>query len=271
MSYERPGIAGSGAIATGLAACASAASDVVILARSARSATQALERAREAAEKLDGADGARIQATTEATGLAACDLVVEAVREDLELKGEVLGELAAAAPGADLGTTTSSLSIAEIAAASGHPERVFGLHPFNPVPKMVLVELCAPDALADGVARRARDWCESIGKTVIDVPDQTGFVVNRLLFPYLFDAVRLLERTGMKPAAVDECMTLGAGHPMGPLKLLDFVGLDVAEAIGDALHADTADPDHKPPGRIVELVGEGRLGRKSGEGFYAYD
>ncbi len=102
------------------------------------------------------------------------------------------------------------------------------------------------------------------------VPDEAGFVVNRLLFPFLFDAVRLLERTGMRPAEVDSCMTLGAGHPMGPLRLLDFVGLDVAEAIGDALYADSAEDSHRPPGRLVAMVGEGRLGRKSGQGFYEY-
>ena len=106
---------------------------------------------------------------------------------------------------------------------------------------------------------------------MVDVPDEAGFVVNRLLFPYLFDAVRLLEQTGMKPEEVDLCMTLGAAYPMGPLALLDLVGLDVAEAIGDALHAETAEPHHRPPGRLVALTGEGKLGRKSGEGFYRYD
>ena len=102
----------------------------------------------------------------------------------------------------------------------------------------------------------------------MEVPDETGFVVNRLLFPYLFEAVRLLERTGLEPAAIDACMKLGASHPMGPLELLDLVGIDVAEAIGEALHADSGEPAHRPPGRIKQLVAEGRLGRKSGAGFY---
>ena len=102
------------------------------------------------------------------------------------------------------------------------------------------------------------------------MPDEPGFVVNRLLFPYLFDAVRLLERTGMSPAQVDSCMRLGASHPMGPLRAAGPGGIDVAEAIGEALHADTGDPAHQPPGRIKELVGAGRLGRKSGQGFYEY-
>ena len=135
---------------------------------------------------------------------------------------------------------------------------------------MKLVELCFPDGVNNGVKERALAWCGALGKTAVEVPDQAGFVVNRLLFPYLFDAVRMLERTGMEPGEVDSCMTLGAGHPMGPLALLDFVGLDVAEAIGDALHEDSEEPAHKPPGMMVEMVGEGKLGRKSGAGFYDY-
>jgi 3-hydroxybutyryl-CoA dehydrogenase len=268
--YERPAIVGSGAIATGLAACASAAGDVLVLARSEASAQRAQAAVAEHAEKGDGLDPGRIEVTTEIAALSECDLVVEAIREQLELKVELLARLGSRCPQADLATTTSSLSIATLAERSGHPGRVLGLHPFNPVPRMELVELCLPERLRDGVGDRVRAWCEALGKRPIEVPDQTGFVVNRLLFPYLFDAVRLLERSGMNPADVDDCMSLGAGHPMGPLRLLDFVGLDVAEAIGDALHEDSGDAAHKPPGRLVELVGEGHLGRKSGEGFYAY-
>ena len=133
---------------------------------------------------------------------------------------------------------------------------------------MRLVELCFPDEAGDRLRARANAFCEAIGKTAVEVPDEPGFVVNRLLFPYLFDAVRLLERTGMEPEQVDACMKLGASHPMGPLELLDLVGIDVAEAIGEALHADTSDPAHRPPGRIKQLVASGRLGRKSGAGFY---
>jgi 3-hydroxybutyryl-CoA dehydrogenase len=135
---------------------------------------------------------------------------------------------------------------------------------------MDLVELCLPDGLREGAAERARAWCQSLGKIVVVVPDEPGFVVNRLLFPYLFDAVRLLERTGMAPAEVDDCMSLGAGHPMGPLKLLDLIGLDVAQAIGEAIHADSGEEAHRPPGRLVALVGEGKLGRKASAGFYEY-
>jgi 3-hydroxybutyryl-CoA dehydrogenase len=135
---------------------------------------------------------------------------------------------------------------------------------------MELIELCLPDGLRDGVADRARAWCAALSKTPVEVPDQPGFVVNRLLFPYLFDAVRVMERTGMPAADVDACMQLGAGHPMGPLRLLDFVGLDVAAAIGQSLFDDTGEDRYRAPGLIEELIGAGKLGRKSGAGFYTY-
>jgi 3-hydroxybutyryl-CoA dehydrogenase len=268
--YENPGIAGSGAIATGLAAVSTTTADTILLARSEASAWRAEERAVAACAKIEGADPSRLRVTTDAADLAECDIVVESVIEELGPKGEVLGGVAAACPGADLATTTSSLGIAEIAAASGTGDRLFGLHFFNPVPRMKLVEVCFPDG-AEGARETALAWCAALGKTAVEVPDQAGFVVNRLLFPYLFDAVRMIERTGMEAGEVDTCMKLGAGHPMGPLALLDFVGLDVAEAIGDALYADSSEAAHKPPGLMVEMVGEEKLGRKSGAGFYEYD
>ena len=135
---------------------------------------------------------------------------------------------------------------------------------------MPLVELCFPAEAEADTRSRANAFCAAIGKTAVEVPDEAGFVVNRLLFPYLFDAVRLLERTGLEPAEIDACMKLGASHPMGPLELLDLVGLDVAESIGEALYADSGEPGHRPPGRIKSLVREGRLGRKSGAGFHEY-
>jgi 3-hydroxybutyryl-CoA dehydrogenase len=268
--YKHPAIAGSGTIATGLAATATATGKTLLLARSDASAWRAEEKATAACAKIDGADSSRLKVTTEPGDLADCDIIVEAVIEEAKVKGELLAILGDSAPDADLATTTSSLSVGEIGKASGHGERFFGLHVFNPVPRMKLVELCFPDAVGDGVKERALAWCGALGKTAVEVPDQAGFVVNRLLFPYLFDAVRMLERTGMEAGEVDSCMTLGAAHPMGPLAVLDFVGLDVAEAIGDALHADSDEPAHKPPGLMVEMVGEGKLGRKSGAGFYDY-
>ena len=271
QTYSQPAIAGSGAIACGLAAASTTTAATILLARSEASAWRAEENAVAACARIEGADPERLQVTTKVGDLGECDLVVESVIEDLEVKAGLLAGLGDAAPEADLATTTSSLPVGEIGARSGHRERVFGLHVFNPVPRMKLVELCIPQATREGVRERALGWCGALGKTAVEVPDQSGFVVNRLLFPYLFDAVRMMERTGMSAGEVDSCMTLGAGHPMGPLALLDFIGLDVAEAIGDALYADSSESAHRPPGLMVEMVGESRLGRKSGAGFYEYD
>jgi 3-hydroxybutyryl-CoA dehydrogenase len=246
------GIVGSGAIASGLARTASEHHEVVVWARSERSAERAEERL----------DGARV--VTELADLSGCGVVVEAVAEDAEVKAEIhrrLGELLPAE--AVIATTTSSLSVAELAAASGRPERFGALHVFNPVEKMQLVELSFPDAASEETRRELRALCERLDKTAVEVPDAAGFVVNRLLFPYLFDAVRLLESSGLDPEAIDTCMKLGAGHPMGPLALLDFIGLDVAAAIGESIGTEV-------PARVRELIEQGKLGRKAGGGFYEY-
>jgi 3-hydroxybutyryl-CoA dehydrogenase len=271
IGYEAPAIAGSGTIACGIAACATAVGDVVLLARSDASAWKAEETAQALAEKVEGGNRSRVKVTTDLAGLESCDVIVEAIVEDPDTKTGLLRELAEASPGADLATTTSSLSIQGLGEVSGTSDRLFGLHVFNPPHKMELVELCVPGELREGIADRARQWCEALGKTVVEVPDTAGFVVNRLLFPFLFDAVRLLESSGLTAADVDTCMRLGSGHPMGPLALLDFVGLDVAIAIGDSLQAETENPDHRAPERLRELVDAGRLGRKSGGGFFDYD
>lgn len=269
-TYEHPALAGSGTIACGLAALASTRSKTILLARSDTSAWRAEEETHKLCGRVDGGDSSRVKVTTNVSDLASCDLVIEAITEEADPKVALLTSVGEAAPEADLATTTSSLSVSELGSASGHPDRTFGLHPFNPVIRMELIELCVPDAAREGIAARARAWCESLGKTVVAVPDEVGFVVNRLLFPYLFDAVRLLERSGMRPEEVDRCMTLGANYPMGPLALIDLVGVDVAVAIGEALHAETGEEHHRPPGRLITLAGEGKLGRKAGSGFYDY-
>jgi 3-hydroxybutyryl-CoA dehydrogenase len=270
--YAEITIAGSGAIATGLAALASSDTDRVwLLARSRQSADRAIEAVRRDCDRIAGADSDRVTATVSAVDIGGSGLVVEAVVEDVEIKSGHLRELGEAAPGADLATTTSSLSIGDLARRSGLEKRLFGLHVFNPVPVMNLVELCLPEGLAEGVGERAEKWCADLGKTSVVVPDTPGFVVNRLLFPYLFDAVRYHERTGLSPEEVDLCMTLGVAHPMGPLALLDLVGLDVAIEIGKAINGESGNPDHLAPTTVNALAEEGRLGRKSGRGFYDYD
>ncbi len=268
--YEAPGIAGSGAIATGLAAVSTMTGDTILLARSEASAWRAEEKVVASCAKIEGAEPSRLRVTTDPADLADCDIVVEAIVEEVAPKGELLARVAEAVPGADLATTTSSLGVAEIAEAGGISGRLFGLHVFNPVPRMKLVEVCFPEG-ADSAREKALAWCAALGKTAVEVPDLAGFVVNRLLFPYLFDAVRFMEQTGMEAGEVDTCMKLGAGHPMGPLALLDFVGLDVCKAIGDALYSASSEGYQKPPELMVQMVGEEKLGRKSGAGFYTYD
>ena len=269
QGYSSPGIAGSGAIATGLAAVSTTTADTILLARSEASAWRAEEKVVAACAKIEGAEPSRLRVTTDPKDLADCDVIVEAIVEEVEPKAELLSTIAEACPNADLGTTTSSLSIAAIAEAADTPG-LFALHVFNPVPRMMLIDVCSPDGAADS-RENVLAWCAALGKTAVEVPDQAGFVVNRLLFPFLFEAVRLMERTGMEAGEIDTCMKLGAGHPMGPLALLDFVGLDVSEAIGDALYAESNEAASKPPGLLVELVGENKLGRKNGAGFYSYD
>src|SRR5919107_1533308 len=242
---ERLGIVGGGAIACGIARVAAEHGDVVMWARSEESAERAAEKAPD-----------DVEVTTDLSALDGSDVVVEAIAEDLEAKRALYARLPAL-DGALLCTTTSSLSVNELAEASGRPDRFVGLHVFNPVHKMDLVELAFPDAATEETKQRARALCEHLGKTAVEVPDIPGFVVNRLLFPYLFSAVRLQEETGLDAEAIDTCMKLGAGHPMGPLALLDLVGLDVAIAIGETIGADV-------PDQVRALAAEGALGRKAG-------
>lgn len=268
--YLSPAVAGSGAIAVGVAASATALGEVRLLARSDTSAWRAEEQVEGLCRKLDAADASQLRVTTDPGDLGGCDLVVEAIAEDIDAKAELLGTLAHHCPDADLATTTSSLGIGELAERIGEPARFYGLHVFNPVTKMELIELCLPDETDQEVGIRAHAFCEALGKRAIEVPDQAGFVVNRLLFPFLFDAVRLLETSGMSAEDVDSCMALGAGHPMGPLKLIDFVGVDVALAIGRSLHAESGEASHDPPALLAEMTELGKLGRKNGAGFYTY-
>jgi 3-hydroxybutyryl-CoA dehydrogenase len=264
---ERMAVAGSGAIACGLAVVAAARlGEATLIARSEASAARAREKTAKALARMD-AEGATVVVRADLDAAADATVVVEAIAEDFACKAELLADLHAhAGEGTILATTTSSLSVEALAAASGRPDRFAGLHVFNPVPRMDLVEVAYPAAATDEVRARVRRLVASLGKTGVEVPDTPGFVVNQLLFPMLFHAVRLLEDSGglLSPADVDACMQLGAGHPMGPLALLDFVGLDVSIAIGDQIGAEV-------PPRLRAMAADGALGKKAGRGFYDYE
>lgn len=259
---EQLGIVGSGAIACGLAATASTAGPVALVARSESSADRARANLEKLCGRIEAARADRVIVATELDALSDATFVVEAIVEDVEAKRGLLGRLGAlAGENAVLATTTSSLSVAELARASGREDRFAGLHVFNPVPRMELIELVFPEEASERTRARTRSLAEALGKQGVEVPDLPGFVVNRLLFPYLFAAVELLEETGLEPEALDACMVKGAGHPLGPLALLDLVGLDVAQAIGEAIGAEV-------PAGVRDRVARGQTGRKSGGGFY---
>ena len=211
--------------------------------------------------------------TTDAGDLAECDIVVEAIAEELDAKAELFrGARRARRPTRSSRRRPPRSRSRAIAEASGTGGRLFGLHPFNPVVRMELIELCVPEGADESIAARARAWCESIGKTVVDVPDEAGFVVNRLLFPYLFDAVRLLEQTGMKPEEVDRCMTLGRRTTRwARWRCWTSSGSTSPRRSATRCTPRPRSPTTARPAGSIALTGEGKLGRKSGEGFYRYD
>jgi 3-hydroxybutyryl-CoA dehydrogenase len=214
---------------------------------------------------------ANIQGTTKLEDLASCDLVIEAVTENIALKREVFSTLdAVCAPDAVLASNTSSLSVTEIASFTKKPERVLGLHFFNPVPLMKLVEIIRALSTNDAAFETAKGYVEAIGKTPVIAKDAPGFVVNRLLVPYLIDAIRVYESGLASKEDIDNGMKLGCGHPMGPLQLLDFVGLDTTLFIANIMFEEFREARFAPPPLLKRMVLAGHLGRKSGRGFYDY-
>jgi 3-hydroxybutyryl-CoA dehydrogenase len=277
------GIVGAGFMGSGIAeAVARAKLEVHMhepteepLARSRERVAASVARAVEA-EKLTGEQGEslkeRITWTTRIGDLAGCQLVVEAVTEDPNVKTDVfrrLGELLG--PDALIASNTSSIPIAQLAAVTPERERVLGLHFFSPAQVMRLVEVVVGIDTSDATVERAEVFCETIGKTPIRTKDRSGFIVNMLLVPYLMAGVRMYEEGFAAREAIDEGMRLGCGHPMGPLELADFIGLDVLYAVCDSLYEEFKRPEYAPPPLLKRLVVSGHLGRKSGRGFYEYD
>jgi 3-hydroxybutyryl-CoA dehydrogenase len=229
-----------------------------------------VEKGRLTAAERDAALG-RFSLTTELSDLADCDLVIEAVLEELELKREVFAELdRVTRPDAVLATNTSALSVGEIAAATQNPGRVVGMHFFNPAPVLPLVEIVGTPHSSEEAVRAAYDWAEGAGKQPVVCNDTPGFIVNRILIPLLNDCVRALDEADVAPADMDKAMTNGAGWPLGPCALLDLIGIDVHVHASEALHDKLGEERMAPPARLVEMQQQGRLGRKSGAGFYEY-
>jgi 3-hydroxybutyryl-CoA dehydrogenase len=279
---RRVGVVGTGTMATGIAeVLARKGFDVVLRARARNKADLALERVRKSLDRQvakgrlseedrDGVLG-RLNGVTEFDELADCDLVIEAVAEELAVKQEVFGALdKAVKPGAILATTTSSLPVIECAAATSRPSDVVGLHFFNPAPVMKLVEIVHTIATADDVVATADALCRTVGKHPVHCADRAGFIVNALLFPYLNDAVKMLEAHYADADAIDTAMKVGCGLPMGPFELLDVVGLDVSLAIERTLYYEFRDAGFAPAPLLEHLVTAGRLGRKTGKGFRDY-
>jgi 3-hydroxybutyryl-CoA dehydrogenase len=214
----------------------------------------------------------RLSLTTDLARLAECDLVVEAVVEDLDVKREVFRELdGILGPEAILATNTSALSVTEIAVATDRPDRVVGLHFFNPAPVLPLVEVVRSDLTDPSVFEAAFAFAERIGKQPIACNDTPGFVVNRILIPLLNDCVRVIDEARVTPEDVDRAMRFGTNWPIGPCALIDLIGIDVHVHASEALYEALREPRMAPPARLVRMVQAGRLGRKTGRGFFSYD
>jgi 3-hydroxybutyryl-CoA dehydrogenase len=276
------GIVGAGFMGSGIAESVAASGIEVILCEPERAALQhsrarieeSLSRAAAAGKLADGGVQAvldRLQWTSALGDLAGCQLVVEAVYEDPEVKGHLFKTLDEMLPdSAMLTSNTSSIPIAQLASWTRRPERVLGLHFFSPVPVMKLVEVVVGIDSAPELVEHAERFIAAIGKIAIRTKDRSGFIVNMLLVPYLMAAVRMLEDGFATREDIDQGMRLGAGHPMGPLTLCDFIGLDVLYAVCDSLYEEFKRPEYAPPPLLKRMVVSGHHGRKSSRGFYEY-
>ncbi len=282
MSITRVGIVGSGIMGSGIAEVAAKSGFEVVL-RSRRQETadatvagleKSLNKQVEKG-KLEEAERdkvlARVTATSQLDALADCGLVIESVVEDLATKKDLFRDLNhVVGDDAILATNTSTLPVIEMAMETHRPDRVCGIHFFNPAPMMSLVEVVRPLSASDETIAAARGFAEACGKTPVEVKDQAGFIVNALLFPYLNNAVRMLENGTATSEDIDAAMKGGCNFPMGPLALLDLVGLDTSVAILDALYDEFRDPNYSTVPLMRRMVTAGQLGRKSGKGFYDY-
>jgi len=281
-AVKRVGVVGSGIMGSGVAEVAAKAGFEVVLRSRTQSSADAmlagLERSLakqvERGKVTDDERAAaleRVTAVTDLGELTDCDLVLESIVEDLATKKHLFTELdRVCRDGAVLATNTSTLPVVEMAMETGRPDHVCGVHFFNPAPLMPLVEIVRAITTSDETVATARAFAEACGKTVVDVKDQAGFVVNALLFPYLNNAVKLLDAGVASRDDIDAAMKGGCNFPMGPLELIDLVGLDTSLAILDALYEEFRDPNYAPAPLLRRMVSAERYGRKSGQGFYDY-
>ena len=283
MTIKNVGVIGCGLMGSGIAQVAAQAGyPVTVVEANDELAKRGLDRLRETFEAL-GAKGkldakakdallARIAGTSRLEDLKGCDLVVEAMTENQQLKNETFAKLGRIAPPhAILATNTSSCNVTAMAAASKRPGQVLGLHFFNPVPLMKLVEVARTILTDESVVTTATEWVRAVGKTPVQTKDSTAFIVNRLLVPYLLDAVRLYESGLASLEDIDTAMKLGCGYPMGPFTLLDLVGLDTTMYVAEVMFEEFREPRYAPPPLLKRMVMAGRLGRKTGRGFYTYN
>jgi 3-hydroxybutyryl-CoA dehydrogenase len=282
MAIERLGIVGSGIMGSGIAEVAAKAGSTVVLRSRKQESADAMVAAlgtslakQVSRGKLDEAEAdamqGRVSATADLEALADCDMVIESVVEDLGVKKQLCVELDRIVKGgAILATNTSTLPVVEMAVETGRPERVVGVHFFNPAPAMSLVEVVRTLLSSDETVAEAVAFAEACGKGPVVVEDRAGFIVNALLFPYLNNAVRMLENRTASRDDIDAAMKGGCGFPMGPLALLDLVGLDTSVAILDALYLEFRDPNYAAVPLLRRMVAAGLLGKKSGVGFYDY-
>lgn len=279
MGIERVGVVGLGTMGAGIAAVSAMRGYPTIGVEADPKALEAgkgrvdghiagAEKRQKISPAEAGAARGRFRGAGDVADLAGCDLVIEAVPEFLPLKRDVFRRLdAAAAPGAILASNTSCLSIDALAAETRRPGSVLGLHFFNPVPAMNLVEIVVGSRTSEATLAAGRDFAARLGKETVLSKDRPGFLVNRALMPYLIEAVRCLEEETGTAEDIDKAMRLGCGMPMGPFELMDLVGLDVCLGVVEAMRSATGDPKFDPPALLRRMVAEGRLGRKSGKGF----
>ncbi len=282
MAIEKVGVVGCGLMGSGIAqVCAAAgyATSVMevnedLLARGMGRIGKQLARAVEKGKMSETDQNAvmeRLHGTTNLADLGACDVVIEAATENVGTKKKIFAELDSRMPKHGIiASNTSSLTIIELAAATQRPDRVVGLHFFNPVPIMKLVEVVRTIVTSDEAYETSRSFAASLGKEVVEAKDTTGFVVNRLLVPYMLDAIRCYEQGLASKEDIDRGMKLGCGYPMGPFELLDFVGLDTTLYIAEIMFDEFREPRFAPPSLLRRMVTAGHHGRKSGRGFYDY-